>query len=471
MTDQAHDVAILGGGPAGYVGAIRAAQLGLRTVLVERAELGGVCLNWGCIPTKALLHAADLLRECRAASRFGLRVSEAGIDLERTVAHSREVAAKLGAGVRQLLRRNGVLVLAGHGRLQGPGRLEVREAGGARRSVAARHLLIATGARARRWPGLEQVDPARVWSYREALTPAAVPASLAVIGAGAIGMEFASFYSALGTRVTLIEARERVLPAEDEEVSEFLRKAFEGQGLRVLTGCTVAGIDPRGGTGAEPVRIRLEQAGRARELHAERVLVSIGVQGNVEDIGLETTAVRTRNGFIEADGFGATAQPGVHAVGDVAGAPWLAHRASHQAIACVERIAGIGPAHAPAPEAIPSCTFCYPPAASVGLSERAARERGHEPRVGRFPFSGNGRAIAAGLGEGFVKTVFDARTGELLGAHMAGPGVTELIQGFTIARELETTEAELMRVVFPHPTLSEAMHESVLAAFGRAIHI
>ncbi|HWS74922.1 MAG TPA: dihydrolipoyl dehydrogenase [Quisquiliibacterium sp.] len=468
MTQAEVDLAIIGGGPAGYVAAIRAAQLGMRVALVERAELGGTCLNWGCIPTKALLHTADLLRACLDAARFGVRVGEASVDLGKAVEHSRQVAARLNSGVRHLLRRHRVAVHEGSARILEAGRVEVTEAAGGRSLLAARDVLVATGARARRWPGLEAADPDRVWSYREALTPKGVPASLLVIGAGAIGMEFASFYAALGTRVTVVEAQERVLPAEDDEVSAFVQASFEGEGIRVLTGCTVEAI----GLGPDGVRAELRRADQRERVEAERVLVAIGVAGNVEGLGLESTAVRVERGFIVADALGATAQPGVHAVGDVAGPPWLAHKASHQALACVERIAGVaardgGGSHAK----IPACTFCHPQVASVGLSERAARALGRKVKVGRFPFSGNGRAIAAGLGDGLVKTVFDGDTGELLGAHLVGSGVTELVQGFTIATALEATEAELIDVVFPHPTLSEAMHESVLAAFGRALHV
>ena len=469
MTQASFDLVVIGGGPAGYVGAIRAAQLGMRVALVERADLGGTCLNWGCIPTKALLHAAELLRACRGAARFGVHVGEPRVDLAEMVAHSRQVAGRLNAGVRTLLRRHRVAVHPGTARLQGAGRVEVAEAAGGRRLLPARHVLVATGARARRWPGLEAADPDRIWSYREALAPKAVPASLLVVGAGAIGMEFASFYAALGTRVTVVEAQARVLPAEDDEVSAFVQAAFEREGIRVLTGCAVEALD----AGPGGVRARLRVAGRAENLDAERALVAIGVAGNVEGLGLETTSAQVERGFIVADAAGATAQAGLHAAGDVAGPPWLAHKASHQAVACVERIAGGGPgeglAGATAP-AIPACTFCHPQVASVGLPERAARAQGRPVRVGRFPFSANGRAIAAGLDEGFVKTVFDAETGELLGAHLVGSGVTELVQGFAIAGALEATEAELAGMVFPHPTLSEAMHESVLAALGRALH-
>lgn len=495
MTDAAFDLIVIGAGPAGYVGAIRAAQLGLRTALVERAEPGGVCLNWGCIPTKSLLHTADLLRSVRSAARFGVKVGAVEVDLAAAVAQSRAAAQRLSQGVRSLLRRHKVTLVSGEGRLDGPGRVHVQRADATSQVLAARDVLLATGARSRSLPGFEGIDAARLWGPREAMTPSHVPQSLMVIGAGAIGMEFASFYRALGAQVTVVEARDEVLPGEDHEVGAFVRAAFEADGVRVLTGCTVAEVGNHGGG----VRALVRRAGvdldggrdvgrgpsgmpgrdpggeQGREasivVDADRVLVSVGVTGNVEHLGLERTAVGVERGFIVCDPFGATAQPGVHAAGDVAGPPWLAHAASHQAVACVERIAGVKGAHAPRVDRIPGAIFCVPQVASVGLTERAARAAGHELRVGRFPFAANGRAVAAGIGDGFVKTVFDAWSGELLGAHMVGEGVTELIHGFSLARTLEAAEEDLMQAVFPHPTLSESMHEAVLAAYGRALHV
>ncbi len=467
MSDAPYDLVVIGAGPAGYVAAIRAAQLGLRTALVERAEPGGVCLNWGCIPTKALLQSAELLRACRGAARFGVRVGTVAFDLAAAVAQSRAAAARLSQGVRLLLRRHRVSLIVGRARLDGAGRVRVQTGKGADSTLFARHILLATGARPRQLPAFEAVDAARIWGPREAMTPPQAPPSLLVIGAGAIGMEFASFYSAIGTRVTVIEAREQVLPGEDHEVGAFVRAVFESDGVRVLTGCAVTDAVSHG----DGVRVRVQGAGVDEGIDVARVLVSVGVTGNVEDLGLEGTAVQVERGFIVVDEAGATAQAGLYAAGDVAGPPWLAHKASHQAVACVERIAGVEAAHAPHPDRIPGAIFCHPQVASIGLTEQAARARGLDVRVGRFPFSANGRAVATGLGDGFVKTVFDARTGELLGAHMVGDGVTELVQGFSLARTLEATEAELMQAVFPHPTLSEAMHESVLAAYGRALHV
>ncbi|WP_219215969.1 dihydrolipoyl dehydrogenase [Variovorax boronicumulans] len=464
---SAFDLIIVGAGPAGYVGAIRAAQLGLKTALVERAELGGVCLNWGCIPTKSLLHSADVLRACRAAADAGIQVQGVVPDLEKIVSSSRGAVERLTGGVRQLLRKNKVTVHAGHARLRGAGQVEVESPDGSRLRLSAPHVVLATGARPRRLVGLEQVTPARVWDYRDAVAPTALPESLLIVGAGAIGMEFASFYAAMGTRVHVCEARERVLPQEDEDISAFVHAAFVRDGIDVRLNCRVDGARD----GAQGVALRLTQDGREDAITVERVLVSVGVTGNAEDIGLESVPeVRVADGFLATDALGATGVPGLYAVGDLAGAPWLAHKASHQAVACVEAIAGLPSAHAPKAEDIPACTFCHPQVASVGLTEKQARERGHPVRIGRFSFAGNGKAVATGLGEGLVKTVFDQDTGALLGAHLVGDGVSELIAAFAIAREAESTETELMRVAFPHPTLSEALHESVLAAFGRALH-
>lgn len=464
---SALDLIVVGGGPAGYVGALRAAQLGLRTVLVEKEDLGGICLNWGCIPTKALLHSADVLRQCRAAEQVGVQVGAVTPDLAQMVRNSRDAVGTLTGGVRHLLRKNKVAVRVGHARLAGIGAVEITDADGASTTLTAPHIMLATGARGRAFPGLEQADPARIWGYREALTPRAVPSSLLVIGAGAIGMEFASFYAALGTRVHVCEARERVLPQEDADVSAFVQAAFEIDGIAVRTGCRVQAVRPH----ADGVEVTLVQGDRTERVQVEHVLVSIGVTGNVEDLGLaHAPGVSVARGFIEADALGATGERGVYAVGDVAGAPWLAHKASHQAVACVEKIAGVAGAHAPRAEEIPACTFCHPQVASVGVSEAVARERGHRVRTGRFSFAGNGKAIVSALGAGFAKTVFDEDTGALLGAHLVGEGVSELIGAYAIARHFETTEAEMMQMVFPHPTLSEVIPESVLAAFGRALH-
>ncbi len=465
MASHRFDLVVLGGGPGGYVAAIRAAQLGMNTALVEREHLGGICLNWGCIPTKALLRSAEVLELMRRAEDFGLRVENAGFDLARIVQRSRRVAQRLNRGVAHLLKKNRVTLFEGEGRLAGRGRLAVRSASG-EETLEAPHIILATGARPRMLPGLE-ADGRLVWSYREAMIPKELPQRLLVVGSGAIGMEFASFYRALGSEVTIVEILPRVLPVEDEEISAFVRRSFEKRGIRILTETTVAALAPEGGA----VRVRLETGGAAVEETFDRVILAVGIQGNVENIGLEDTAVVVEKGHIVTDGFGRTAEPGIYAIGDVAGPPWLAHKASHEGIVCVEAIAGIEGVHPLDVTRIPACTYCHPQVASVGLSEAQARAEGREIRVGRFPLIANGKALASGDTEGFVKTVFDADSGELLGAHMVGPEVTEMIQGFAAARTLEATELELMHTIFPHPTVSEAMHEAVLDAYSRAIHI
>jgi len=456
------DLIVIGGGPGGYVAALRAAQLGMAVTLVERAELGGICLNWGCIPTKALLRTAELVRLIGGAAEFGISTSAPQLDLARIVARSREVAGRLQGGVRHLLKKAKVTVVEGSARLAGPGRVTIEGHGG----LAAPHIILATGARARALPGFEP-DGRFLWSYREALQPDSLPRRLVVIGSGAIGIEFASLFHAFGSDVTVVEALDRVLPVEDAEISTLARAAFERQGIRCLTSARVTGL----ARGAEAVEVLVEADGQARRLPADRVIVAIGITGNVETLGLDTTRARVEKGHIATDPFGRTDQPGLYAIGDVAGPPWLAHKASHEGILCVEAIAGQPSLHPLDPRRIPGCTFCHPPVASVGLTEAAASAAGHSVRVGRFPFAANGKAIALGDTEGLVKTVFDAETGALLGAHIIGPEAPEMIQGFAIAQSLETTEAELIATVFPHPTLSEAMHEAVLAAFGRALHI
>jgi dihydrolipoamide dehydrogenase len=461
---QHFDLVVVGGGPGGYVAAIRASQLGMRTALVEREHLGGICLNWGCIPTKALLRSAEVFQHIRHAGDYGLQVQGAGFDLERIVQRSREVAARLNGGVRQLLAKNKVEVIEGHARLAGRGTLRV-EQGQAVRELKSGNLLLATGARARALPPIEP-DGQLVWSYKEAMTPQRLPQSLLVVGSGAIGVEFASFYRALGAEVTLVEVRERILPVEDEEVSAFARKAFERQGMKVLTSAKVTALQKQ----ADGVVAAIATSERTLEVRAQRVIAAVGVVGNVEGLGLEGTAVQVANGHIVTDEWCRTGEPGVYAIGDVAGAPCLAHKASHEGMLCVEKIAGLPGVQPLDRSRIPGCTYSRPQVASIGLTEAGARERGYSVKVGRFPFTGNGKAIALGEAEGFVKTVFDAKTGELLGAHLAGPEVTELVQGFAIGKTLEATEAELMHTVFPHPTLSEALHEATLAAYGRALH-
>ena len=469
MAETEFDLIVLGGGPGGYVAAIRAAQLGGKVALIEREHLGGICLNWGCIPTKALLRTAEIYHYLQHPGDYGLTVKEVGIDLKKVVQRSRKVAARLTGGVKHLLKKNKVTVFDGHGRLDGMKgalrKLQVAKDGKAVAEVTAKHVILATGARARQLPGLE-ADGELVWTYKEAMVPAALPKSLLVIGSGAIGIEFASFYRTLGTEVTVVEVLPRVLPVEDEEISAFAHKAFEKQGMTLLTGATVKSLEK----GKGQVTATIEKDGKSSELTVERVISAVGIVGNVEDIGLEGTNIQVEKTHVVTDTWMATGEPGVYAIGDLTGPPWLAHKASHEGVICVEKLAGVAGLHPLDVRRIPGCTYCHPQVASIGLSEAAAREAGREVKVGRFPFMGNGKAIALGDDQGLVKTIFDAGTGELLGAHMIGAEVTELIQGYAVAMQLETTETELMHTVFPHPTLSEMMHESVLDAYGRAIH-
>jgi dihydrolipoamide dehydrogenase len=466
MAETAFDLIVVGGGPGGYVAAIRAAQLGLKTAVVEREHLGGICLNWGCIPTKALLRSAEVGHLLRHADAYGFSAKDISFDLKKVVKRSRDVAGQLSRGVAHLLKKNKVTVFDGHGRLAGSGKLKVEKDGKPVADLTAKNIILATGARARSLPGLEP-DGKLVWTYKEAMVPEALPKSLLVVGSGAIGIEFASFYRDLGVDVTVVEVLERVLPVEDEEISAFARKSFEKQGIRIMTSATVKGLKK----GADSVAATIEAGGKVSEIIVDRVILAIGIVGNVENIGLEGTKVKVEKAHVVIDSWGATGEPGVYAIGDLVGPPWLAHKASHEGVICVEKIAGVKGLHPLDVTKIPGCTYCRPQVASVGLTEKAAKAAGKEVKVGRFPFIGNGKAIALGEPEGMVKTVFDAKTGELLGAHMIGAEVTELIQGYGIARTLESTEAELMHSVFPHPTLSEMMHEAVLAAYGRAIHI
>ncbi|MBW7849062.1 MAG: dihydrolipoyl dehydrogenase [Rhodospirillales bacterium] len=465
MADTSFDLVVVGGGPGGYVAAIRAAQLGMKTAVVEREHLGGICLNWGCIPTKALLRSADVFREIKHAESYGLTVKEASFDLDKVVKRSRDVAGRLQAGVKHLLKKNKVTVFEGHGRLNGAGRIRVTPNGAAGADLSAGHVILATGARARTLPGLEP-DGEVVWTYKEAMVPKAMPKSLLVIGSGAIGIEFASFFHALGAEVTVVEVLDRVLPVEDEEISAMARKSFEKQGMKIITGATVESLRKSDGQAVATIAA----AGKRTEQTFDRVILAVGIVGNVENIGLEGTKVRVEKTHVIVNEWLETDERGVYAIGDLVGPPWLAHKASHEGVICVEKIAGVNDVHPLDIRRIPGCTYCHPQVASIGLTEQKAKERGYEVKVGRFPFVGNGKAIALGETEGLVKTLFDAKTGELLGAHMIGAEVTELIQGFGVAKTLETTEAELMQAIFPHPTLSEMMHESVLDAFGRAIH-
>ena len=466
MTDTSFDLVVIGGGPGGYVAAIRAAQLGLKTAVVEREHLGGICLNWGCIPTKALLRSAEVGHLLKHADAYGFSASNVTFDLAKIVDRSRKVASQLSNGVKHLLKKNKVTVFDGQGRLNGAGKVKVEKDGKPVADLIAKNTILATGARARVFPGLEP-DGKLIWTYKEAMVPTVMPKSLLVVGSGAIGIEFASFYHNLGAKVTVVEVMPRILPVEDAEISAFAQKSFEKQGMKIMTGANVKAFKK----GADNVTATIEAGGKTEDQTFDRVILAVGIVGNVENLGLEGTKVKVEKTHIITDGYGATGEPGVYAIGDLTGAPWLAHKASHEGVICVEKIAGVKGVHPLDTRNIPGCTYCMPQVASVGLTEQAAKDKGHEVKVGRFPFIGNGKAIALGEPEGMVKTVFDAKTGELLGAHMIGAEVTELIQGYTVARTLETTEAELMHTVFPHPTLSEMMHESVLAAYGRAIHI
>ena len=465
MAEQSFDLVIIGGGPGGYVAAIRAAQLGMKTAVVEREHLGGICLNWGCIPTKALLRSSEINHLLHNLGEFGFAADNVRFDLEKVVKRSRAVSKQLAGGVGHLLRKNKVAVFDGSGKLAGRNTVAVEKDGKPGATLKAPHIILATGARARQLPGLE-ADGKLVWSYREAMVPPAMPKSLLVIGSGAIGIEFASFFRNMGAEVTVAEAVDRILPAEDEEIGAFARKAFEKQGMRILTGAKVS--NPR--KGADSVTVSIEAGGKTQELTVDRVISAIGIVGNVEGIGIEGTKVQVERTHVIIDEYCRTGEPGVYAIGDLAGAPWLAHKASHEGIVCVEKIAGQNDVHPIDWTNIPGCTYCRPQVASVGLTEARAKAAGHEVRVGRFPFIGNGKAIAMGEPEGMVKTVFDKATGELLGAHMVGAEVTEMIQGYAVARTLESTEVELMHTVFPHPTVSETMHEAVLDAYGRPIH-
>jgi dihydrolipoamide dehydrogenase len=466
MAETSFDLIVVGGGPGGYVAAIRAAQLGLRTALVEREHLGGICLNWGCIPTKALLRTSEINHLLHHLDEFGLAARDISYDAAKLVARSRAVAKRLSDGVAYLLGKNKVTVFDGAARLAATGRLAVVKDGTSVADIAAPHIVLATGARARSLPGIEP-DGRLVWTYKEAMVPAAIPKSLLVVGSGAIGIEFASFYRDMGSHVTVVEVLDRILPVEDAEISDFARKSFEKQGIAIHTGATLSGLKH----GRNNVTATIAAGGKSTEVTVDRMILAVGIVGNVENLGLEATGVKVERSHIVVDEWLRTGEPGICALGDVTGPPWLAHKAMHEGVICVEKIAGLNDVHPLDRANIPACTYCRPQVASVGLTEQAARDQGREVRVGHFPFIGNGKAIALGEPEGMIKTVFDAKTGELLGAHMIGAEVTELIQGYAIAKTLETTEAELIRTIFPHPTISETMHEAVLDAYGRAIHI
>ena len=464
MADSKFDIVVVGGGPGGYVAAIRATQLGMKTALVEREHLGGICLNWGCIPTKALLRSSEIHHILHNLDEFGMSAKDISFDLGKIVQRSRNVAKQLNQGVAHLLKKNNVTVFDGVGALSGSGIVAVTDKDGKTQDIEATHIILATGARARTLPGLEP-DGERIWTYREAMVPKEMPKSLLVVGSGAIGMEFASFYGDLGSEVTIVEVMDRILPVEDAEISALALKSFEAQGMTIHTGAKVNGLK----SSAKDVTADLEIDGKAQTQSFDRAILAVGIVGNVENIGVEGTGVVVDRAHVEVNEWLETGEDGVFAIGDLVGPPWLAHKASHEGVICVEHIAGMD-THPLDTSNIPGCTYCRPQIASVGMTEEAAIEKGHEVKVGRFPFMANGKAIALGDPEGQVKTVFDAKTGELLGAHMIGPEVTEMIQGYTVARTTEATEAELMHTVFPHPTLSEAMHESVLDSFGRVIH-
>ncbi len=463
MADTSFDMIVVGAGPGGYVAAIRGAQLGLKVAIVEREHLGGICLNWGCIPTKALLRSSEVFHLMHRAKEFGLSVEKIGYDLDAVVKRSRGVAAQLSGGIGHLMKKNKITTVMGEARLAGTGSVLVKTEKG-EETLKAKNIVLATGARARELPGLE-ADGERVWTYKHALNPPHMPKKLLVIGSGAIGIEFASFYNTLGAETTVVEVMDRVLPVEDAEISAFAKKQFVKQGMKIMEKAMVKQLDRAKGK----VTAHIESGGKVEKQDFDTVISAVGIVGNVEGLGLEEAGVKVDRTHVVVDEYCRTGVDGVFAIGDIAGAPWLAHKASHEGVMVAELIAGQKP-HAVRPESIAGCTYCHPQVASVGYTEAKAKELGYEIKVGRFPFIGNGKAIALGEPEGMVKTVFDAKTGELLGAHMVGAEVTELIQGYVVGRTLETTEEELMQTVFPHPTLSEMMHESVLDAYGRAIH-
>jgi len=464
MAAASFDVIVIGAGPGGYVAAIRASQLGKSVAIIERENLGGICLNWGCIPTKALLRSAEVFHLMHRAKEFGLSAGTIDFDLNAVVARSRAIAKQLSGGIGHLMKKNKITVFMGEATLTKPGSVQVKTGKGTE-DMTAPAIILATGARARELPGLE-ADGDLVWTYRHAMVPKRMPKRLLVIGSGAIGIEFASFFNTMGADTTVVEVMDRVLPVEDAEVSAFARKSFVKQGMKILEKTTVKQLDRSPGK----VVAHLEANGSTTTQEFDTVISAVGIVGNIEGLGLEAVGVKIDRTHVVTDEFCRTGVAGLYAIGDIAGAPWLAHKASHEGVMVAELIAG-GHPHPIKPNSIAGCTYCNPQVASVGLTEARAKEAGHEVRVGRFPFIGNGKAIALGETEGFIKTVFDAKTGELLGAHMIGAEVTELIHGYVIGRTLETTEVELMETVFPHPTLSEMMHESVLDAYGRAIHI
>jgi dihydrolipoamide dehydrogenase len=464
MAAQTYDVIVIGAGPGGYVAAIRAAQLGLKVVCVEREHLGGICLNWGCIPTKALLRSAEVFHQMERAKEFGLTADKFGFNLDAIVDRSRKVAAQMNGGIKGLFKKNKVTSIMGEATIVAKGKVSVKTDKGTE-ELTAKNIIVATGARARELPGLE-ADGDLVWTYRHALKPVRMPKKLLVIGSGAIGIEFASFYNTLGADTTVVEVMDRVLPVEDKDISAFAKKQFVKQGMTIMEKAMVKQLD----RGKGKVTAHIEVGGKVEKHDFDTVISAVGIVGNVEGLGLEALGVKIDRTHVVTDEYCRTGVDGVFAIGDIAGAPWLAHKASHEGVMVAEMIAG-KKVHAIKPNSIAGCTYCHPQVASVGLTEEKAKEAGYKLKVGKFPFIGNGKAVAMGEAEGMVKTIFDEKTGELLGAHMVGAEVTEMIQGYVIARQLETTEEDLMETVFPHPTMSEMMHESVLAAFDRALHI
>jgi dihydrolipoamide dehydrogenase len=460
---SSYDVVVIGAGPGGYVAAIRAAQLGLKVAIVEREHLGGICLNWGCIPTKAMLRSSEVFHLMERAKEFGLKADGIGYDLDAVVKRSRKVAGQLNSGVGHLLKKNKVTTIMGEASIPAPGKVSIK--GDKPQDLTAKNIIIATGARARELPGLE-ADGDLVWTYKHALTPARMPKKLLVIGSGAIGIEFASFYNTLGCETVVVEVMDRILPVEDAEISDFAKKSFEKQGMKIMEKAMVKQLD----RAAPKVTAHIEVGGKVEKHEFDTVISAVGIVGNTEGLGLEKIGVKIDRTHVVTDPFCRTGIDGIYAIGDIAGAPWLAHKASHEGVMVAELIAGKNDVHPVSPDSIAGCTYCQPQVASVGMTEAQAKEAGKKIKVGRFPFIGNGKAIALGEPEGMIKTVFDGGTGELLGAHMVGAEVTELIQGYVVGRQLETTEEDLMHTVFPHPTLSEMMHESVLDAYGRAVH-
>ena len=470
MMNSKYDLIVLGGGPGGYVAAIRAAQLGMKVVVVEREHIGGVCLNWGCIPTKALLRSSEVHHILKNLDDFGFHAKEVTFDIKKVVKRSRNIAKQLSNGVEHLLKKNKIDLLNGEGKLVAKTNklrsVEVKTNDGDLVNLMGENVILATGARARSLPNISP-DGKGIWTYKEAMVPEALPKSIVIIGSGAIGVEFASFYNDMGVDVTLVEVMDRILPVEDPEISDFAQKSFIKQGIKIKTSSKVLTVK----TESQGLNVSVETNGRIENLKVEKTILAVGIIGNTDGLGLEGTNIQVNRGHIVVDQWCKTNEPGVFAIGDVVGAPWLAHKASHEGVLCVEKIAGVQGVHPLNINNIPGCTYSRPQIASVGMTENQAKATGYETKIGKFPFMGNGKAIALGEIEGFVKTIFDKKTGELLGAHMIGTEVTEMIQGYTIARTLETTEAELLNTVFPHPTLSEMMHESVLDAYDRALHI